>query len=190
MNIKTMRLVDRFAGVPLCALLSRLKFLFPAQKNSSPRKRFLFIELSEMGSTILGYASFMALKEKYPDAESAYENALKLNANSYQAWHQLGKVYATDLKFDKAVGAYGKVVELNPKFAEAYQGFGSSYYWNGDKGKALEQVQKLRELKLGSRANELDNWIKDKEEKRGKAAQKAGGASQAPPAVTTGQSYK
>jgi tetratricopeptide (TPR) repeat protein len=109
----------------------------------------------------------------FAQAAEAFENAVKTNPSSYQAWHQLGLVYASDLKFEKAIEAYQKVIELNPKFAQAYQGLGSSYYWNGDKESALAQVTKMRELKLETRAQEHELWVKDKETKKMKSEKKA-----------------
>jgi ADP-heptose:LPS heptosyltransferase len=55
MNIDTMRRIDRLAGQPLCAvatLLVRLRDWLRA-RSVPPVKRILFIELSEMGSTVL-----------------------------------------------------------------------------------------------------------------------------------------
>ena len=130
------------------------------------------VKLNPSYSTYYNLGLIYARQEKYPQAESAYESALGLNPKSYQAWHQLGKVYATDLKFDKAIEAYGKVIELNPHFPEAYQGLGSSYYWNGNLESSLAQVQKLQDLQLNGRADELDGWIKDKEVKKKRSAEK------------------
>src|SRR5947209_10736979 len=54
MNVDTMRRIDHLAGVPLCAiatLLVRLRdWLRPARR---PLRRMLFVELSEMGTTLL-----------------------------------------------------------------------------------------------------------------------------------------
>jgi ADP-heptose:LPS heptosyltransferase len=55
MNIDTMRRIDRLAGVPLCAvatLLVRIRDWLHA-RSVRPARRILFIELSEMGSTVL-----------------------------------------------------------------------------------------------------------------------------------------
>ena len=55
MNIDTMRRIDRLAGVPLCAvatLLVRIRDWLHA-RSVRPARRLLFIELSEMGSTVL-----------------------------------------------------------------------------------------------------------------------------------------
>ena len=54
MNVDRMRLIDRRVGVPLCFLLSLALKLFSRRppRRAAPRK-ILFIELSEMGSTIL-----------------------------------------------------------------------------------------------------------------------------------------
>ncbi|HME20359.1 MAG TPA: glycosyltransferase family 9 protein [Acetobacteraceae bacterium] len=54
MKVDTMRAVDRWAGVPLCFLLTLVRRLFTRRPSAaSPPRRILFIELSEMGSTIL-----------------------------------------------------------------------------------------------------------------------------------------
>lgn len=55
LSIDAMRRIDRWAGVPLCALATALlKVLWRVQRASSqPVRRVLFIELSEMGSTLL-----------------------------------------------------------------------------------------------------------------------------------------
>ena len=55
LSVDTMRRIDRWAGVPLCALSTILLKLWWRVRPSAPRpvRRVLFIELSEMGSTLL-----------------------------------------------------------------------------------------------------------------------------------------
>ena len=68
MNIDVLRKVDRWAGVPLCRLLS----LLPDRRGKTPGgaavHRILFIMLSEMGSLVLTEPMFRLLKRKYPQA--------------------------------------------------------------------------------------------------------------------------
>ena len=57
-SVNTMRAIDHWVGVPLCAIASPLVALMDATKNIFGRgpeapKKLLFIELSEMGSAIL-----------------------------------------------------------------------------------------------------------------------------------------
>src|SRR5262245_40333621 len=70
MKISLMQKVDYWLGVPLCAPLSVWNAitsrLFP-RKPTSPRY-ILFIELSEMGSAILAYASLVNVQKLFPDA--------------------------------------------------------------------------------------------------------------------------
>jgi ADP-heptose:LPS heptosyltransferase len=72
LNIKFQRVVDRIAGVPICALLSWFEhlrsFLFGSSVLSSPPRRILIILLSEMGSLVLAQPMFFKLKQLYPDA--------------------------------------------------------------------------------------------------------------------------
>ena len=71
LNIKFQRAVDRFAGVPICALLSlidRLRSIPGVTAKPSPPRRILVILLSEMGSLVLAHPMFVRLKQQYPDA--------------------------------------------------------------------------------------------------------------------------
>jgi ADP-heptose:LPS heptosyltransferase len=57
-SVNTMRAIDHWVGVPLCALASPLVALMDVARNLTnrqpqPPKKLLFIELSEMGSAIL-----------------------------------------------------------------------------------------------------------------------------------------
>jgi ADP-heptose:LPS heptosyltransferase len=68
MTITFQRAIDRYAGVPICALFSMLHRLrAPAPPVARPR-RILVILLSEMGSLVLAHAMFARLKQKYPGA--------------------------------------------------------------------------------------------------------------------------
>jgi len=54
MKVDRMRAIDRWAGIPLCFLMTALLGPFKRRRGPGPApKRILFIELSEMGSTIL-----------------------------------------------------------------------------------------------------------------------------------------
>ena len=68
MNITLQRAVDRYAGVPLCALLSLLHRLRPPAPVTASPRRILVILLSEMGSLVLAHGMFARLKQKYPGA--------------------------------------------------------------------------------------------------------------------------
>jgi ADP-heptose:LPS heptosyltransferase len=74
MNIDLSRWIDKNIGVPLCffvSVLDRISKLFGINKPDYGRqiKKALFIELSEMGSTILTYPAMRRLKQAYPKSE-------------------------------------------------------------------------------------------------------------------------
>ena len=68
MNIRLQRAVDRYVGVPLCALLSLAHRLRRQPPASEPPRRILIILLSELGSLVHAYPMVARLKERYPDA--------------------------------------------------------------------------------------------------------------------------
>ncbi|MFI4923305.1 MAG: glycosyltransferase family 9 protein, partial [Burkholderiales bacterium] len=68
MNIKFQRAVDRYVGVPICALLSLLDLFRGKATIVTPPRRILIILLSEMGSLVLAHPMFARVKQQYPDA--------------------------------------------------------------------------------------------------------------------------
>ncbi len=84
MSPDIMRKIDYWVGVPLAALVTvwykvlRVIGLKDPRYAESP-KRVLFIELAEMGSTILAYPAFRKFKALYPEAE-IYFLVFKQNA--------------------------------------------------------------------------------------------------------------
>ncbi|NIO12234.1 MAG: hypothetical protein GTO40_31140 [Deltaproteobacteria bacterium] len=74
MNPNSMRKIDYWVGRPICLLLTlvyklqRLVGLKDSRPNQEP-KNFLFIELAEMGSTVLAYPAMKQTREDFPKAK-------------------------------------------------------------------------------------------------------------------------
>jgi len=80
MKVDTMRAVDRWAGMPLCFLLTLLGPLLGLKRAPRAPRRILWIELSEMGSTILADPAMRKAKTLF-DAELFFV-IFKRNAGS------------------------------------------------------------------------------------------------------------
>jgi lipopolysaccharide heptosyltransferase II len=78
LDISFQRAVDRYVGVPICALFSLIDRIYRPAPRSGPPRRILIILLSEMGSLVLAHAMFARLKRKYPGASI---HALVFNKN-------------------------------------------------------------------------------------------------------------
>lgn len=65
MQVDTMRTIDRRAGVPLCAIATGLVWLAGRlrARAARPLKRILFVELSEMGTTVLAAPAMRKARE-------------------------------------------------------------------------------------------------------------------------------
>ncbi len=68
MKLQTMRLVDYWIGIPLCFLVTQGLRLFGRSRGPEKPARILFIELSEMGSTVLANPAVQKAKREL-DAE-------------------------------------------------------------------------------------------------------------------------
>ena len=75
MELASARRVDYYLGLPLCLLLSGLLWLrerlLPRRSPDGPRA-FLFVELAEMGSTILATPAIAELRRRHPDARFCF----------------------------------------------------------------------------------------------------------------------
>jgi ADP-heptose:LPS heptosyltransferase len=103
MTVNTMRIIDRWAGIPLCFLLSPFCWLADLLRSARRKKpdtgRTLFIELSEMGSAVIADPAmrklkleanaelyFVIFKKNYKSLEILKtipeENVFKMNADN------------------------------------------------------------------------------------------------------------
>ena len=64
MKLRTMRAIDYWMGVPLCFLCTQMVRLLGRPRGSEKPKRILFIELSEMGSTVIANPALEKAKDK------------------------------------------------------------------------------------------------------------------------------
>ncbi len=67
MKLSAMRRIDYYVGIPACFLLTLLVRVIERlrPRRTDERRRVLFIELSEMGSTILAAATISRVQERY-----------------------------------------------------------------------------------------------------------------------------
>ena len=74
MNINLMRLIDKWAGIPLCWIFTRVNRISPGRGGSgrsgpTPLRRIALLKLSETGSLILAADLVNRLRNKFPAAE-------------------------------------------------------------------------------------------------------------------------
>lgn len=63
MKLRTMRALDYWIGIPLCFLCTQLLRLMAEPKGPDKARRILFIELSEMGSTVIANPAMQKAKD-------------------------------------------------------------------------------------------------------------------------------
>ena len=104
MNVDTMRRIDRLAGVPLCAVatvLVRLRDLLRGRAER-PARRILFVELSEMGSTVLASPAMRKAKAQL-NAELYFviftRNVASLQLHERCGFRQVGYLRAVAFRF-------------------------------------------------------------------------------------------
>ena len=78
-----------------------------------------------------------------------YKRGLNLYPEHYEAWYNLGNIYAVYEDYSSAVDAYKNAIEHNPKFVMARMNLGIVYSEDlGFFDEAIEQFEKIPEIKL------------------------------------------
>ena len=81
----------------------------------------------------------------FPEAISAYKQAIKLQPDFVEAYAYLAQVLRNTGEFDPAFFCYKKALNLRPTWTELYFQWGQAYYWSGDIPKAIRCYQKTLE---------------------------------------------
>ena len=64
MKADSIRVADRWLGIPACALLTLWRRLFDRRPATGPVERILFLKLVEQGATVLAYPALRAAVER------------------------------------------------------------------------------------------------------------------------------
>jgi tetratricopeptide (TPR) repeat protein len=108
------------------------------------------------GNSLANYLYAMAIlkrQEQSPDeqamahAEVLLTKAVTIDAKCGDAYLQLGILYSSQRKLDKAIGFYTKAIEANPQLGEAHYRLGVAYDRTGEPAKARQQFQLHDEIK-------------------------------------------
>jgi Flp pilus assembly protein TadD len=86
----------------------------------------------------------------YGLAQSAYQRAIELNANSAEGWLGLAASYDRLRRFDMADRAYSQLHVLMPGSAIYFNNVGYSYMLRGDLMKARENFTRASEIDPGN----------------------------------------
>ena len=89
------------------------------------------------------------LKEKHEHYENAvkhYTEALKLNPQMLEAYHNRGIVYSNKGEYDEALQAFSTAIEIKPDYTKAYYNRGVAYLKKGEYDEALQAFSRVIEL--------------------------------------------
>lgn len=105
------------------------------------------------------YGAYITGGRRIKDAQTAFDQAIKLNPRHSGAYTQKGQLYFDEGQFDVAIENYTQAIQIEPS-ASSYRGRGVAYVALGEHKKAIEdftQVLKLEpqdELTLIERAKQ------------------------------------
>ena len=88
--------------------------------------------------------------DKYDEAIAEFNNAIKINPGSANAYYGLGFIYDKKGDLDKAVANFSKAIEIDPALTDAYYNRGFAYYKKGSFDQSISDYGKVIELSPNS----------------------------------------
>lgn len=128
----------------LVALLQDIK----SQLNDAKKDESLVFIYNTLGNVYL-------LKDELKQAKEQFEEALKINPNSYLANYNLGLVYEREKELNNAKLFFQKAIKLNTGFVEGYYHIGVLDLINNHKKDAINGFKKVVELAPNTKIAEL-----------------------------------
>ena len=102
-------------------------------------------ELINIGGAYWEYdarGALYATRDKYTQAISDFNEALKLNPEDSEAYNSRGLVYYSQGDHSRAISDYSRAIELSPNFSQAHTNLGNAYYLMGDYNRAILNYDK------------------------------------------------
>ncbi len=87
-----------------------------------------------------------SLKGQIDDAIKEYEETIKLNPKSAEAYNNLGFALLDKGETDKAIEAQKKAIEVNPNLANGFFGLAMAYEKKGDKANAIANWKEFAKM--------------------------------------------
>ena len=83
----------------------------------------------------------------YPDAATAFQEAIKLKPDYIDAWNNLGWAYTQAGKFNDAVGVFQQLIKFTPNDAKIWSNLGGAQAGQGHEADAITAYQMAIQLK-------------------------------------------
>jgi len=99
---------------------------------------------SYKGHSLLGLA--YATRERWQDAVNAYRLAVRCEPKNYELLYLLSMACMHIKDWDCAIEASKAAIAIKPDLAKAHMALGIAYVGRGDRGAALDEYKKLKEL--------------------------------------------
>lgn len=88
----------------------------------------------------------LSLKGQHDEAIKEYEETIKINPKSAEAYNNLGFAYFDKGDADKAIEAQKKALEITPGLANGFYGLAMAYEKKGDKANAISNWKEFAKL--------------------------------------------
>ncbi|MFA5350774.1 MAG: tetratricopeptide repeat protein [Candidatus Omnitrophota bacterium] len=105
---------------------------------------FLYLARGKLEAFFYNQGNDYSGRALYKEAIESYENALKINPQSWLAHMGLAEAYRDSQDYDKAADEYNKVLSIDPLCVKAYKSLAEMYSQKGNHAEALSVISRAR----------------------------------------------
>jgi tetratricopeptide (TPR) repeat protein len=146
--------------VDLPDVFQRLGLLYAAKGNYERAIEYLFKASEDYKKELLGLAEAEPAEEENIESRAEWESYLQsIKENLASIFYNLGVAYLSMTRTEKAATAFQQAIVWDARHSEARFNLGLAYLRLGDKAKAQEQAQLLKEIDA-ELAKELEELVK------------------------------
>jgi tetratricopeptide (TPR) repeat protein len=152
---------DNFVDQTFTVIADTILKLFPASQREKEAFAYYRDGMSAQGDG------------EYAEALANYEEALKLEENSYDrsyVYYNMGLIHASNGDHDKALELYEQAIDLNPRMPQALNNVAVIYHHKGENAQDEKQAEEyfnvaaeqwVRAIRLApNNYIEAQNWLK------------------------------
>ena len=124
------------------------------------------IDLKNTTQELINQGNKLRQEGKLDEAVTSFQQAIKSDSNSYEAYHFLGETLAQQDKLEAAANSYNKAIEINPDYYWSYHCLGQVSLWQGKLDEAIAGSRKAIKLNENQPVfyNQLGQALVKKEE--------------------------
>ena len=142
-------MADRYTYIPLIGLFIMMAWGVPDLLKKWKYRKEILVALSALSILCLSIITWTQVGY-WQNSITLFNQTLKVTDNNWLTYNFRGNAYSDRSNYGQAIEDYGRAIEINPGYANAYINRSAAYNGLGNYRQAIEDCDRVIEIKPGS----------------------------------------